>query len=79
MSGLIWIQTVWHIDGIAERNFRKVDIEKIFRRQKKHEKLPISYRVNVQIATNRVLLATKNLQGTSFFKICPCIQQPINP
>ena len=25
-SGLIWIQTVWHSDGIPERNFQKVDL-----------------------------------------------------
>ena len=23
MSGLIWIQTVWHLDGISERIFQK--------------------------------------------------------
>ena len=27
MSGLIWIQTVWHSDGIPERSFKKVDFE----------------------------------------------------
>ena len=29
MSGLIWIQTVWHPDGVSERIFEKVDFEKI--------------------------------------------------
>ena len=28
MSGLIWIQTVWHSDGIPEQIFQKVDFEK---------------------------------------------------
>ena len=28
MSGLIWIQTVLHFDGISERIFRKVGFEK---------------------------------------------------
>ena len=28
MSGLIWIQTVWHFDDIPEEVFEKVDFEK---------------------------------------------------
>ena len=28
MSGLIWIQTVWHFDGIFKRILGKVDFEK---------------------------------------------------
>ena len=28
MSGLIWIQIVWHSGGIPERIFQKVDFEK---------------------------------------------------
>ena len=27
MSGLIWIQTIWHHDGIPERTFEKVHYE----------------------------------------------------
>ena len=38
---LVWIQTVWHSDGIPERIFRKNRFwKKISRRQQKHEKLP---------------------------------------
>ena len=33
MSGLIWIQTVWHSDCNPERIFEKLDFEKISRRQ----------------------------------------------
>ena len=50
MSGLIWIQTVLHSDGISERIFEKVDFEKYQqtdRQQKKHEKLPSRLRVNM--------------------------------
>ena len=28
MSGLIWIQTVWHSDDIHKKFFKKVDFEK---------------------------------------------------
>ena len=28
MSGLIWIQTIWHCDGIPERIFEKDNFEK---------------------------------------------------
>ena len=28
MSGLIWIQTVWHIKGIAKYFFKKVNFKK---------------------------------------------------
>ena len=39
--GLIWIQTVWHSDGIPEKVFLKVDFEKKkSANDKKHEKLP---------------------------------------
>ena len=41
MSGLIWIQTVWHSDGIPVRIFQKVDFEINQQTAKKHSKLPI--------------------------------------
>ena len=34
MSDLIWIQTIWHSDGISESIFQKVDLEKISEWQK---------------------------------------------
>ena len=40
MSGLIWIQSVWHSDGIHDFFFKKVDFEKISRRQKSMKNLP---------------------------------------
>ena len=40
MSGLIWIQTVWHCIGIPERFLEKVDFEKVQQMTKKHEKFP---------------------------------------
>ena len=46
MSGLIWIQSVWHSDGIPERIFRKVYFENNRQRTKKHEKFPRGQRVN---------------------------------
>ena len=36
MSGLIWIQTVRHPDGMTERIFQKVDFEKNQLTTKKH-------------------------------------------
>ena len=47
MSGLIWIQTVWHFDGIPERIFQKVDFEKNQQTTKKHAKLPSRQRVGL--------------------------------
>ena len=38
MSGLIWIQTVWHADGIPARIFEKVNSEKKLADDKTHEK-----------------------------------------
>ena len=41
MSGLIWIQTVWHSDGIPERFFVKVNfLKKIHRQQKSMQNYP---------------------------------------
>ena len=45
-SGLIWIQTVWHFDGIPERFFLKKLIEK--KKTKKHAKLPSMQRVKIK-------------------------------
>ena len=36
MSGLIWIQTVWHSDGIPERIFQKREFLKNSANDKKH-------------------------------------------
>ena len=40
MSGLIWIQTISHSDGIPERIFEKVDFEKNQQTTKKLENYP---------------------------------------
>ena len=45
MSGLIWIQTVCHSDGIPERNFRKKSILKIISRGQTLGQLPSMQRV----------------------------------
>ena len=39
-SGLIWIKTVWHADGIPEQIFEEVDFDKNQQAPKKHAKLP---------------------------------------
>ena len=39
MSGLFWIQIVWHSDGIPERIFQKCWFWKKSADDKKHEKL----------------------------------------
>ena len=39
MSGLIWIQIVWHSIGIPGRFLEKVDFEKVQQKTKKHEKI----------------------------------------
>ena len=49
MSGLIWVQTLRHFDGIPERIFRKVDFGKNQQTAKKHEKLPRMQRVNPRL------------------------------
>ena len=41
LSGLIWIQTACHSDGIPERIFRKKDFENISRRQKCMQNYPV--------------------------------------
>ena len=38
MSGLIWIQTVWHSDGIPESCFEKVNFKKKSTDDKKKKK-----------------------------------------
>ena len=40
MSGLIWIQTVWHSYGISEMFFKKVNLKRNPQRTKKRAKLP---------------------------------------
>ena len=45
MSGLIWIQTVWHSDGIPERIFRKSWFWKKSADDKKHKQFPRRQRV----------------------------------
>ena len=46
MLGLIWLQTVWHFDGIPERLFEKVYLKKKnLQITKKHAKLPSMQRV----------------------------------
>ena len=46
MSGLIWVQTVWHSNGIPEIIFQKVDFEKNQQMTKKYTNLPIMPRVS---------------------------------
>ena len=46
MSGLIWIQTVLHSDGIPERFFLKKLIKKYPQTTKKRAKTPSMQRVN---------------------------------
>ena len=38
MLGLIWIQTIWHSDGIPERIFQKIYFSKISADDKKSMK-----------------------------------------
>ena len=45
MSGLIWIQTVWHSYGIPERFFLKKLMFKKIQMTKKHAKVPSTQRV----------------------------------
>ena len=46
LSGLIWIQTVWHSECVPEGIFLKnLTLKKVNRRQKCHEKLPSMQRV----------------------------------
>ena len=40
MLGLIWIQSVWHSDGIPERSLEIVEFEKNQQTTKKHENFP---------------------------------------
>ena len=47
MSGLIWIQTVWHSDGMSERIFQKVDFENISKWQNSMKNYPVSKDLNV--------------------------------
>ena len=59
MSGLIWIQTVWHPDGIPERVFQKNDFENKSADDKIHEKLHSMQRaksVNCKINFNLLLI-----------------------
>ena len=44
MSGLIWIKTVWHSDGVSEF-FEKVDFDKISKRQKGMKNYPVGKNV----------------------------------
>ena len=55
MSGLIWIQTVWHSDGTPERIFKNVNFEKKSADiTKNHAKFPSMLRVNVSwLASDR--------------------------
>ena len=39
MSGLIWIQTVWHSDGIPEIIYWKSEFQKVSVDDKKHAKI----------------------------------------
>ena len=41
MSGLIWIQTVWHSDYINERILQKMILEKSADDKKQHENYPV--------------------------------------
>ena len=41
MSGLIWVHTVWHPDGIAERFFLKSWFWEIRRQQKNMKRFPV--------------------------------------
>ena len=52
MSGLIWIQTVWHSNDIPERIFGKVDFEINQQMKKTHEKLPSRQRVKKKIGNS---------------------------
>ena len=46
MSGLIWIQTVWHSDGIHERIFQKNDFEE---RQQMIKSYPVGKELTLKI------------------------------
>ena len=49
MSDLIWIQTVCHSDGIAERIFRKNLIMKKISRQKSMQNYPVGKEITLCI------------------------------
>ena len=44
MSGLIWVQIIWHSDSVPEIIFEKVNFESQQTTKKNHEKLPIMQR-----------------------------------
>ena len=55
MQGLILIQSVWHQDGIPERNFRKKLILKISADDEKKENFPGGIELN-HYTRNRTII-----------------------
>ena len=56
-SGLIWIQTVWHSDGIPERLFLQKLILKIHKQQKSMQNYPACKELVLsKIAADDILL-----------------------
>ena len=67
MSGLIWIQTVWHSDGMPEFFSKKVDFEKNQQTTKSMEKSPVGKELYIyciqSIAFQTVFIIEANKMG----------------
>ena len=55
LSGLIWVQTIWHFDGISERIFLK-SYFLLKKNAKKHAKFRIMRRINTFFNAESYLL-----------------------